>query len=115
MDRLAVMDHGRIIAEGTPASLRARSRHRLRLQLRLSPGTDSPPLPPLVRDHVRVGRRLHLLIDERDAVEAIHWARSLAEDGLAEEYALGGTTVEDVYIRLIGREDALEVAGRGES
>ncbi len=115
VDRLAVMDRGRIIAEGTPASLRARSRQRLRLQLDLPPGAAAPRLPPLVRDQVRLGRRLHLLIDERDAVEAIHWARSLAEEGRAEEYALGGTTLEDVYIRLIGREDALELAGRGES
>jgi ABC-2 type transport system ATP-binding protein len=113
VDRLAVMDHGRIIAEGSPASLRARSRHRLRLQLDLPPGADSPELPALVRDHVRLGRRLHLAIDEPDAVEAIHWARSLAEDGRAEEYALGGSTLEDVYIRLIGREDALELADRG--
>ena len=115
VDRMAVMDHGRIIAQGTPSSLKAESRHRLRLQVNLSPGVHSPELPVLVRDHMRVGRRIHLLIDERDAVEAIHWARSLVEDGLAEEYALGASNLEDVYIRLIGREDALELDGRTES
>jgi hypothetical protein len=28
--------------------------------------------------------------------------------GAAEEYALGATTLEDAYLRLIGRDDALE-------
>jgi ABC-2 type transport system ATP-binding protein len=115
VDRLAVMDHGRIIAQGTPSSLKARSSHRLRLQLDLSPGADPLPLPVIVRGNIRVGRRLYLLVDERDAVDAIHWARSLVEDGSAEEYALGASTLEDVYIRLIGREDALDLDDRAES
>jgi ABC-2 type transport system ATP-binding protein len=112
VDRLAVMDHGRIIAEGTPSSLKAGSSDRLRLQLGLSPGAASPPFPGLVKGDIRVGRRLYLLVDQADAVDAIHWARSLVEHGCAEEYALGAATLEDVYIRLIGREDALELAGR---
>jgi ABC-2 type transport system ATP-binding protein len=112
VDRLAVMDHGRIIAEGTPSSLKLGSSDRLRLQLGLSPGVASPPLPGLVKGDIRVGRRLYLLVDQVDAVDAIQWARSLVEHGSAEEYVLGAATLEDVYIRLIGREDALELAGR---
>jgi hypothetical protein len=30
--------------------------------------------------------------------------------GVAEEYALGAATLEDLYIRLIGRDDALDRA-----
>ena len=44
------------------------------------------------------------MIDERDAAAAIQWVRPLMEGGVAEEYALGATTLEDMYIRLIGRE-----------
>jgi ABC-2 type transport system ATP-binding protein len=115
VNRLAVMDHGRIIAQGTPSSLKAGSSSRLRLQLDLSPGADSPPLPSLVQGDIRVGRRLYLLVNQEDAVDAIHWARSMVEHGRAEEYALGAATLEDVYIRLIGREDALDLAGRSEN
>lgn len=115
VDRLAVMDHGRIIAKGTPSSLKAESSDRLRLRLNLKPGAVSPPLPDLVQGDIRVGRCLYLLVDQGNAVDAIHWARSLVEDGCAEEYALGAATLEDVYIRLIGRGDALELAGRGRS
>jgi ABC-2 type transport system ATP-binding protein len=115
VDRLAVIDQGRIIAQGTPSSLKAEDRHLLRLQVNLSPGAQSPELPTFVRDHTRLGRRLHLLIEEREAAEAIQWARPLMANGTAEEYALGATTLEDAYIRLIGREDALDLNGQARS
>jgi len=115
VDRLAVIDQGRIIASGTPSSLKAADRHLLRLQINISPGAAAPVFPPFVRDHAQLGRRLHLMIDERDAAAAIQWVRPLMEGGVAEEYALGATTLEDMYIRLIGREDALELNGQTRS
>ncbi len=108
VDRLAVIDGGRILAQGTPSSLKAGDRQRLRLRLNLTPGAETPGLAGFVRSHTLLGRRLHLLIDERDGVEAIGWARALMESGIVEEYALGAATLEDVYIRLIGRADALD-------
>jgi ABC-2 type transport system ATP-binding protein len=115
VDRLAVIDQGRIIAYGTPSSLKAEDRHLLRLQVNLSPGAQAPETPLFARDQARLGRRLRLLIEERDATDAIHWARPLVERGAAEEYALGAATLEDVYIRIIGREDALDLNGAARS
>jgi ABC-2 type transport system ATP-binding protein len=115
VDRLAVIDQGRIIAQGTPSSLKVEDRHLLRLQVSLSPLAETPRLPPFARHHTRLGRRLHLLIEERSAADAIQWARPLMASGVAEEYALGAVTLEDVYIRLIGREDALDLNGRSRS
>jgi len=94
VDRLAVIDQGRIIASGTPSSLKAADRHLLRLQINISPGAAAPVFPPFVRDHAQLGRRLHLMIDERDAAAAIQWVRPLMEGGVAEEYALGATTLD---------------------
>jgi len=111
VDRLAVIDGGRIVAEGTPSSLKAADRRRLRVRVNLTPGSGAPPLPRFVRRHTRLGRRLHLLIDVGDAVAAIGWAGTLMDEGVAEEYALGAVTLEDVYIRLIGRDDALDEVG----
>ena len=48
-------------------------------------------------------------IDEADAGRGISWAVDLMSESTAEEYALGATTLEDVYIRLTGHtsdEDA---------
>jgi ABC-2 type transport system ATP-binding protein len=108
VDRLAVIDRGRILSQGTPSSLKAEDRDHLRLLVRLMPGAAVTDLPALVRHHVRLRNRLHLVIDETGAVAAIEWARGLMASGVAEEYALGATTMEDVYLRLIGRDDALE-------
>jgi len=106
VDRLAVIDAGRLIAAGTPSSLKSADRGHLRLQVMLAPGAPTPPLPPWVRDHVRSGHNLVAAIGEADAAQGIRWAVHLIERGTAEEYALGAATLEDVYIRLTG--DVLE-------
>lgn len=107
VDRLAVIDRGRILSQGTPSSLKAEDRGHMRLQVRLVPGLAAPELPGFVLKQVRLRSRLHLVVDESRASAAIEWARSLMAAGVAEEYSLGATTLEDVYLRLIGRDDAL--------
>ena len=111
VDRLAVINEGVMVAEGTPSSLKAEDRGRLRLQLMLVPGTQPPPLPPLVHHHAQVGNNLIAVIDEGDASAGIGWAQQMMSAGVAEEYALGATTLEDVYIRLTGHtsDDGNEV------
>jgi ABC-2 type transport system ATP-binding protein len=109
VDRLAVIDRGRLLAEGTPSSLKAEDRGRLRLQVMLTPRVETPGLPAFVQHHTRVGHNLMTVVAEEEAVHAIGWAQELIGLGLAEEYALGATTLEDVYIRLTGD---VEAAGR---
>ena len=41
---------------------------------------------------------------------AIDWAKSLKEKGIAEEYLIGPTTLEDAYVKMVGRLDVLETA-----
>lgn len=103
VDRLAVILDGAIVAEGTPSSLKAGDRGQLRLQVMLAPGTVTPDVPEWVRHPVRVGNNLVTTIDESAASAGIDWAVGLMAEGTAEEYALGATTLEDVYIRLTGR------------
>jgi ABC-2 type transport system ATP-binding protein len=104
VDRLAVMNYGRVVAEGTPASLKAPDRGQLRLQLSLVPGTANPALPPWAQLVARVGNNLVTRLAEPAATQGIAWASSLVDGGVAEEYALGATTLEDAYVRLISQE-----------
>lgn len=106
VDRLAVIAGGRLLAEGTPSSLKADDRGRMRLQVMLTPGIETPPLPPFVQHETRVGHNLVTVVDDGDAADGIAWARSLTDSGVAEEYALAATTLEDVYIRLTGDLEA---------
>jgi ABC-2 type transport system ATP-binding protein len=108
VDRLAIIDQGRLIAEGTPSSLKAADRGRLRLQVMITPGQATPTLPDFVGEGTRVGNNLVMVIPEPRASDGIQWAQSLMGAGAAEEYALGATTLEDVYVRLTG--DAGEAA-----
>ena len=108
VDRLAIIDEGRILAEGTPSSLKLADRGRLRLQVMLVPRTPTPEMPPFVQDHTRVRNNLIAVIPEVDAVHGIGWAQELMGSGIAEEYALGATTLEDVYVRLTGDIEAKE-------
>jgi hypothetical protein len=59
-------------------------------------------------------RRLIARVEERNVAKAIEWARDLREKGIAEEFSLGPTTLEDAYLRMVGRLDALEMP-EGES
>lgn len=72
----------------------------------LVPKAETPPLPSWIHEPVRVGHNLVTVIDEADAASGIAWAAGLIGGGVAEEYALGATTLEDVYIRLTGHTSA---------
>jgi len=103
VDRLAIIDQGRLLAEGTPSSFKTDTRDRLRLHLMLRPGAEDPEYPDFASSHARTGRNLIATIDSEQAGPAVSWARRLLDEGLVEEYALGATTLEDAYILLTGR------------
>lgn len=102
VDRLAIINEGRLVAEGTPSSLKAEDRGRMRLQLMMVPGQETPGMPDFVQDHTRVGNNVMTVLAEVDSAHAIGWAQELIGMGVAEEYALAATTLEDVYIRMTG-------------
>src|SRR5690606_23519582 len=97
VDRLAVVDGGRVIAQGTPSSLKAADRGRLRLEVVLEPGSAEPDLPAFAGDPVRAGRRLLVTLDEGAAAAAIDWVGGLVRAGIAEEYEIGASSLEDTY------------------
>ena len=102
VDRLAVVNRGRVLAQGTPASLKAADRARLRLELTVEPRGELPVLPDYVAEPVRVGRRAFTTIDERDAPRALEWVREMTASGAVQEFDLGATSLEDAYVRLVG-------------
>ena len=119
-DRIAVIDHGTVIAEGTADQLKDRVGGE-RLEVKLEEGGDGPAAlaaltalsdePPVVEDGtVRV-----LLRRRRGAIaEAV---RRLDEVGVGvEDVAIRRPTLDDVFISLTGRgaagdeDDAVEAA-----
>ncbi len=107
VDRLAILDHGLVIATGTPAQLKERIADDVRLELVLEPGAAAPPWPHFVELTVSAGQRQTATVRATAAHEAVGWVEGLKRAGVVEEYRLGPATLEDVYVELVGRADAL--------
>jgi ABC-2 type transport system ATP-binding protein len=102
VDRLAILDEGRVIAEGTPAELKGKLGAALRLELVLDPETAEVPVSPFGLSAVAVGNRVMVGVPMDAAGDAVAWAERLQRAGLVEEFTLGPATLEDVYVALVG-------------
>jgi ABC-2 type transport system ATP-binding protein len=107
VDRLAILDHGTVIAEGTPAELKSGIVDDLRLELVLEPGGSLDEVPSFVRRSIASGTRTIASVARPQAGDAIAWAEGLRRAGRIEEFGLAPATLEDVYVELVGRADAL--------
>ncbi len=112
VDRLAILDKGRVIAEGTPADLKGRLGAALRLELVMDPDATEVPASPFGLSAVPVGNRVMVGVPTDAAGQAVAWAESLERAGLVEEFTLGPATLEDVYVALVGGADAASAEGR---
>ncbi|WP_435612128.1 ABC transporter ATP-binding protein [Streptomyces sp. bgisy159] len=100
-DRVAVVSDGRIVAEGTPATLGGRDTARARIRFTLPPGTSVADLPVAAVPEAD-GR---VTVEAEEATGVLHrltrWAlgRGTVLTGLTVERP----TLEDVYLRLTDR------------
>ena len=108
VDRLAIIDQGKVQVSGTPAALKAELGGALRLELSLDAGDPVPALPPYLTSPVVAGRRVVAQAALTDAGAAVTWAREAQEGGRIAEFQLCPASLEDVYVRSVGapREDA---------
>lgn len=101
-DRLVVMDHGRIVAEGSPSELIRRHSTREVLELRYAAGTNES-FGDRVGD---LGERVEVLPDRiliyaDDAEAVLHEIH--ARDAMPEASLVRRSSLEDVFLRLTGR------------
>ncbi len=113
VDRLAIIDRGRVIGQGTPGSMKDAEKGYLRLELLLEPGVSPPESPRFFENPVNGGRRVIGRVEESAVEMAVEWATSLRVDRVVEEFSIGPATLVDAYLRKIGRADALENNGKG--
>jgi len=77
-------------------------------ELVLEPGAEPPAPAPFVLHTVSTGQRILATVPATAAAEAVGWADGLKRAGQVEEFALAPATLEDVYVELVGRADALQ-------
>ncbi|MGH2632182.1 MAG: ABC transporter ATP-binding protein [Tepidiformaceae bacterium] len=99
IDRLAIIDGGRILREGTPASLRSVVTEQLHLDITLA--GDVAPHPALLTDPSGAGR---YLFDQRDLAAVSSWLTSLRDGGLLLDFRIGPPTLDDIYAVAVGQK-----------
>lgn len=110
-DRVMVIDHGKVIAQGSPEQLAAASGAATVVSFRLPQGAEVSDLPAM-GDDLRVAGTI-VEVRTRRATADVHaiteWAvgRGLELEGLT----LARPSLEDVYLDLVGAPEAADAAG----
>jgi ABC-2 type transport system ATP-binding protein len=108
VDRLAIIEQGRLLSAGTPGSMKEESAGFLRMELTLEPTVNLRTTPDFLLNPVNGGRRLIGSIHETDVGRGVEWASGLRQLNIVEEFSVGPATLEDAYLRKVGRADVPE-------
>jgi ABC-2 type transport system ATP-binding protein len=104
VDRLAIVGGGRVLADGTPAALKARLRAPLRLECTVDPGMPLPHLPAGVTMAGSTGRRVVAHVQLADVARAVAWAKETQDAGALTEFTVAPASLEDVYATWVQAE-----------
>ncbi|MBW1604028.1 ABC transporter ATP-binding protein [Streptomyces sp. JJ66] len=109
LDRVAVLDRGRVIACDTPGGLKALVGDDVRLELvwRDGPPLHVPEVAALYPAAERAGRRWTLRLPPDDARAAVSAVTSGAAFPALDDFSLATPSLEDVYLALGGRTEGL--------
>ena len=110
LDRVAVLDRGRVIACDSPGRLKAAVSGDVRLDLvwrDVAPSSDPLVASLAARASVQ-GRRWSLRMPAGEARDALGRLMTGATLSALDDFTLATPTLEDVYLALGGRDDDLE-------
>ncbi len=112
LDRVAVLDAGRVIALDTPGRLKASVSDEVRLELvwRSEPPADDPAVAALAARCAVTGRRWSARLPPELAREMLGRITTGPAFAALDDFTLATPTLEDVYLTLGGRARDLERA-----
>lgn len=110
VDDLVILDHGQVIATGSPQALREQQGNYFRLDLTLptpdhDPTQGDTPLPFTHHRQVVIGRRMYMHISPEHVRAAMDWAEAHHQSGSIDAYAITPVTLEDLYIQITGKDE----------
>jgi ABC-2 type transport system ATP-binding protein len=110
LDRVAVLDAGRVIACDTPGRLKASVCDEVRLDLvwRVEPPADDPTVSRLARQARITGRRWTARLAPAEAREALGRLTAGPAFAALDDFTLATPSLEDVYLALGGVSRDLE-------
>lgn len=101
LDRVTIMRSGRILAEGTPAELKARISRQIRLEMVTRPDTDNLSFLQAFPNVQHLGQQRFVLLLEQDQVESAI-ADLLPHLQNLEDFRIVTSNLEDIYFELSG-------------
>jgi ABC-2 type transport system ATP-binding protein len=111
VDRLVVLNQGRVVADGTPAQLRGGHSERLRIELvAVDPAEAGRLAAALAAELVDIdpavvaGRRIVFAVETDAAARALTWAQHQRAAGRIDELSVAPVSLEDVYLTLVRSE-----------
>ncbi|MGW4746143.1 ABC transporter ATP-binding protein [Streptomyces sp. NPDC004290] len=109
LDRVAVLDRGRVIACDTPAGLKERVAGEVRVELvwRDAPPLDLPEIAALCALAQETGRRWHLRLAPDEARAAVATVTGGPAFAALDDFTLATPSLEDVYLALGGATEGL--------
>ncbi|OEU97067.1 ABC transporter ATP-binding protein [Streptomyces oceani] len=109
LDRVAVLDRGRVIACDTPGGLKALVGDDVRLELvwRDRPPLEVPRIAELRAEATVTGRRWTLRLPPRTARETVTSVTTGPAFAALDDFTLATPSLEDVYLALGGRTEGL--------
>jgi|SRR5690625_2745328 len=111
VDRLALIDNGKLVDIGTPAQLKGTFKQKLRLELTLNDSVLSLIYPDFMSIIKEQKQRVILSLPKDKSEYAMNWVISLQEANTIEEFSLSASTLEDAYASIIGHQTLTNVGG----
>ncbi|WP_186832414.1 ATP-binding cassette domain-containing protein [Micromonospora endolithica] len=105
VDRVVVLDHGRVATTGTPVELRRRASGDLRLELTLTPGVAAPEPPSWATRTTVRGQHMVISVASAGAPQAIAWAQHLHASESVAQFVLNPISLEEIYVGLTGTSE----------
>lgn len=102
VNRLSIIDNGKLIALGTPSSLKMDLNDKLRIELSHGLHDKITHYPEYVSLLTDVRQNKILSIPQEMAKEGLEWVTDLQENGKIDEFSLSAFTLEDAYLHVVG-------------
>lgn len=105
LDRVAIVDRGKVAAAGTPAELKSDLAHRTRIEIVVAEASDADvtEVGSLLGAHVKIeGRRASGWTPADDAIRTLEKVMASYGPGALEDVRLVTPTLEDVYLEVSG-------------
>jgi len=102
VDRVVILHHGKVLADGTVGAIRGGETRDLRLEFMPSKAYRSDILPSWAKKAFDINEKKAFPITKEQLHEGIDWARAQVESGMIYDYSLSESTLEDVYVQMTG-------------